>query len=261
MNTQPLVHRNGARLFVTSLEISNRFGKRHNDVLRAIESLECSPRYRQRNFAQTVYHRPNPSGGAGIPAPMYEITRDGFVFLCMGFTGAQAAQWKERYIEAFNGMERALAAQSLPAPEAAPPRPPVPVPPAAPAKAGRPALITRRTERDALELFAAGWQQTYIARRLGISNASVSLLVRGKFQFAPGAGDDLAPDALIHAVAARLLEEGRARLADAHQRIAQGLRSSAHNHRLAEALDWAGLSLQQAPARALLPQEASDERQ
>lgn len=36
---------------------------------------------------------------------MYEITRDRFVFLCMGFTGAAAAQWKERYINAFNQME------------------------------------------------------------------------------------------------------------------------------------------------------------
>lgn len=39
---------------------------------------------------------------------MYELTRDGFTFLCMGFTGSQAALWKERYIEAFNQMEAAL---------------------------------------------------------------------------------------------------------------------------------------------------------
>lgn len=41
---------------------------------------------------------------------MYEITRDGFVFLCMGFTGAAAAQWKERYINAFNQMENHIVA-------------------------------------------------------------------------------------------------------------------------------------------------------
>lgn len=40
---------------------------------------------------------------------MYEITRDGFVFLCMGFTGSAAAQWKEKYIAAFNQMEAQLA--------------------------------------------------------------------------------------------------------------------------------------------------------
>jgi len=37
--------------------------------------------------------------------PMYEMTRDGFSFLVMGFTGAKAAQFKEAYIEAFNRME------------------------------------------------------------------------------------------------------------------------------------------------------------
>ncbi|OGS90840.1 MAG: hypothetical protein A2Z95_06125 [Gallionellales bacterium GWA2_60_18] len=39
---------------------------------------------------------------------MYEITRDGFTLLCMGFTGPEAMVWKERYIEAFNQMEAAL---------------------------------------------------------------------------------------------------------------------------------------------------------
>ena len=103
-----LVHQSGDRLIVTSLEISNHFGKQHKDVLKAIGNLDCSPEFCRRNFAPTVYHRPNPSGGKPIPANMYEITRDGFTFLCMGFTGAQAAVWKERYIEAFNQMEAAL---------------------------------------------------------------------------------------------------------------------------------------------------------
>lgn len=112
-----IIHRNGERLFVTSLEISNRFGKRHDNVVQSIKNLDCSEKYRLLNFKETVYHRPNPSGGAPIAMPMYEITRDGFVFLCMGFTGAQAAIWKERYIEAFNQMESALK-ETLAAPSA-----------------------------------------------------------------------------------------------------------------------------------------------
>lgn len=103
-----LVHQSGDRLIVTTLEISNRFGRQHKDVLKAIGNLDCSAEFRQRNFAPTVYHRSNPSGGKPIPATMYELTRDGFTFLCMGFTGSQAALWKERYIEAFNQMEAAL---------------------------------------------------------------------------------------------------------------------------------------------------------
>lgn len=103
-----LIHQSGERLFVTTLDISNHFGKRHDAVLKAINNLECSEEFRRRNFAETVYHRPNPSGGKSIPARMYEINKKGFAFLCMGFTGQQAAVWKERYIEAFDQMERTL---------------------------------------------------------------------------------------------------------------------------------------------------------
>jgi phage regulator Rha-like protein len=47
---------------------------------------------------------------------MYRITRDGFTFLCMGFTGAEAAKWKEAYINAFNEMEAALQAPTTVSP-------------------------------------------------------------------------------------------------------------------------------------------------
>lgn len=98
-----LVHQSGNRLITTTLEISNRFGRQHKDVLRAIENLECSQEFNGRNFALVKY-----TDRKGEARPMYELTRDGFTFLCMGFTGSQAALWKERYIEAFNQMEAAL---------------------------------------------------------------------------------------------------------------------------------------------------------
>lgn len=100
-----LIHQNGERLFVTSLDISNHFGKQHKVVLRAIENLDCSAEFGRRNFAPSSYNN-----SQNKAQPMYEITRDGFVFLCMGFTGQQAALWKERYIDAFNRMEAALRA-------------------------------------------------------------------------------------------------------------------------------------------------------
>nr|VFK14999.1 MAG: phage regulatory protein, rha family [Candidatus Kentron sp. LPFa] len=105
----PAIHRQGERLFITSLEIAARFGKRHNNVIRDIEKLECPAKYRLLNFEQTSYQRPNPNGGPGIPTRMYEVTRDGFALLAMGFTGRRAMAWKVAYIEAFNAMERALA--------------------------------------------------------------------------------------------------------------------------------------------------------
>lgn len=108
MQTNQLVHQNGERLFVTSLDISNRFAKRHDNVRLAINNLECSEQFRRLNFKEIKY-----TDGKGRQQPMYEITRDGFVFLCMGFTGADAAQWKEKYIQAFNLMEQQIKQQSV----------------------------------------------------------------------------------------------------------------------------------------------------
>lgn len=100
-NTQ-LVQISGDRPVTTSLAVSNNFGKKHKDVLRAIQNLECSKEFTERNF--TLCYKNNELQN-GKPQPFYEITRDGFVFLCMGFTGSAAAQWKEKYIAAFNALE------------------------------------------------------------------------------------------------------------------------------------------------------------
>jgi Rha family phage regulatory protein len=89
----------------TSLIVAEKFGKQHRDVLRAIRNLECSPEFSLRNFAQC--QRINELAN-GKPEPFFEMTRDGFTFLAMGFTGKEAAKWKEAYIDAFNQMEAEL---------------------------------------------------------------------------------------------------------------------------------------------------------
>ncbi|MBK8115689.1 MAG: Rha family transcriptional regulator [Candidatus Accumulibacter sp.] len=81
----------------TSVLIAEKFGKRHADVLRAIVNLECSGDFRQRNFASSSYLNEQ-----GKEQPCFTVTRDGFSFLAMGFTGKEAAAWKERFITAFN---------------------------------------------------------------------------------------------------------------------------------------------------------------
>ena len=103
MQINQLVHQNGDRLYVTTLDISNRFAKQHKNVMQSIENIECSQQFRRLSFKPSSYNN-----AQNKAQPMFEITRDGFVFLCMGFTGSQAALWKERYIEAFNQMETAL---------------------------------------------------------------------------------------------------------------------------------------------------------
>ncbi|MEM7621322.1 MAG: Rha family transcriptional regulator [Pseudomonadota bacterium] len=39
----------------TSITVADTFEKRHSDVLRSIQTLECSPEFSQRNFALTEY--------------------------------------------------------------------------------------------------------------------------------------------------------------------------------------------------------------
>lgn len=88
---------------VTSLQVADHFGKRHGDVLRAINNLGCSPEFSRRNFASSEY-----VDQRGKTRTMYYISRDGFSMLAMGFTGKEATRWKESYIRAFNLMELKL---------------------------------------------------------------------------------------------------------------------------------------------------------
>lgn len=93
----------------TSLIIAEKFKKNHRDVLRAIKDLGCSNDFTERNFALSEY-----KDTTGRKLPMYYITRDGFMFLAMGFTGKEADLWKEKLIQLFNSMEQALLRQSTP---------------------------------------------------------------------------------------------------------------------------------------------------
>lgn len=102
-STAILVTVDHGEVSTTSLLVADCFGKRHADVLRAVEKLECSDDFTQRNFALSDY-----TDATGRRLPMYRISRDGFAFLAMGFTGRAAAAWKERFIAAFGKMEREL---------------------------------------------------------------------------------------------------------------------------------------------------------
>lgn len=103
-----MVSVSGDEVITSSLKVAEYFGKRHSDVMRAIGSIKCSIGYRQRNYAETFYVRKNPKGGKGIKTKMYTMTRDGLVFLIMGFTGTNADHIKEQYINAFNWMANKL---------------------------------------------------------------------------------------------------------------------------------------------------------
>ena len=91
---------------ITSLEISAKYGKRHGDVLRAIQNLEMSDEFRQRNFASADY-----LDAQGKLRPMCRMTRDGSWALTMTFTGKEAAALREKIVQALNFAEQAARAQ------------------------------------------------------------------------------------------------------------------------------------------------------
>jgi Rha family phage regulatory protein len=100
----------GDKPFVISRDLAAVFGKRHADVMRAIEALP-QDEYHRRNFASISYQ-----DSYGRNQKAYHIARDGFALLAMGFTGEKAYQWKVAFIDGFNQMEARLRANvALPA--------------------------------------------------------------------------------------------------------------------------------------------------
>lgn len=98
-----LVTTKNGKAITTSLKVAEVFEKRHDNVLHAIHNLDCSKEFTDLNFKVSDY-----IDSTGRTLSMYELTRDGFTFLAMGFTGSKAAQFKEDYIKAFNMMEARL---------------------------------------------------------------------------------------------------------------------------------------------------------
>ena len=89
------------RLVTTSLKVAEVFEKDHRHVLESIRNL-AAEKSAAKFFRETSYKN------RGKEYPMYEMDRDGFSLLVMGFTGDKALQWKIKYIEAFNAMEAEL---------------------------------------------------------------------------------------------------------------------------------------------------------
>ncbi len=86
--------------FCSSLQVAHEFGKLHKNVIADIRNLDCSEDFRQLNFQPSSYHNEQ-----NKKQPMYLMTRDGFMFLVMGYRGRKAATIKEAIIQRFNDME------------------------------------------------------------------------------------------------------------------------------------------------------------
>ena len=111
MNEIVITNTNG-QLTVSSLQVAESFEKRHDNIIRDIEGLlnfeetEVSEKMADL-FNEKIYQHPQNKQ----LYKYYEMTRDGFSLLVMGFTGKKALNWKLKYIEAFNAMEQAIRGQ------------------------------------------------------------------------------------------------------------------------------------------------------
>lgn len=94
-----------------SLQVAEKFGKRHDNVLSAIDNLlESLLNFKEPEKMFIVSKR---KADDGQYHRMYLMNRDGFSLLVMGFTGKEALEWKLQYIRAFNQMENFIREKSI----------------------------------------------------------------------------------------------------------------------------------------------------
>lgn len=155
-----LVSAGPAGVYTDSMRVAEHFGKRHKNVLRAIEKLLSDlqsgggklggqPGFAGLNFEPSWY-----LDSTGRTLPMYLITEEGFAILAMGFTGRSALEWKVRFLAAFRDMERQLAARTE--------------------RYARALDLVRPCLRPVVEATEAGLPRREIAGPLGKSAASVT---------------------------------------------------------------------------------------
>lgn len=100
---QPIVFVRDGEIFASSKDVAAYFGKRHDHVIRDVRQLHCSNDFKLRNFGEFKIN-----DLTGETTSHFEMTKDGFTFLAMGFTGETAGRFKEAFIARFNAMEAGL---------------------------------------------------------------------------------------------------------------------------------------------------------
>jgi len=100
LNPEYQLYEREGKAFCSSQQVAEEFNKRHDNVLQDIRNLDCSEAFRLLNFQESLYRNEQ-----NKRQPEYLMTKDGFVFLVMGYRGKKAAQFKESYIQRFNQME------------------------------------------------------------------------------------------------------------------------------------------------------------
>ena len=109
INFQNFIQIHNSETITTSEFIAQAFKKQHSHVLRSIDNLlaDIDPAFAAQNFRETETSTQN-NLGFTVKNRAYELTKDGFMLLVMGFTGKAALAIKIAYIQAFNKMAEML---------------------------------------------------------------------------------------------------------------------------------------------------------
>lgn len=100
---------------VLSTNVAAVFEKRNDNVICDIEEiLRTLPENRRGNFIETKIEHPSNLGHGTVKSKAYRLTRDGFTFLVMGYTGEKAAKFKWTYIDEFNRLQALLENKGVP---------------------------------------------------------------------------------------------------------------------------------------------------
>ncbi|WP_303758109.1 Rha family transcriptional regulator [Selenomonas ruminantium] len=106
-NLDELVQVNDEQVVTDSRRVAEVFEKEHRNVTATIREILAAENSAARFFHEITYEN------RGKQYPCYLMNRDGFSLLVMGFTGKKALEWKIKYIEAFNAMEKQLKTPKL----------------------------------------------------------------------------------------------------------------------------------------------------
>lgn len=126
MKNELMIFEHREHAVVSSRIVAKNFGKRHQEVIYAIEGRPCDcngagcKKCNNRGYQQLGILQEEISSKSHLSKMFiksyytdsmnrtqreYLMNRDGFSLLAMGFTGKEALEWKLKYINAFNQME------------------------------------------------------------------------------------------------------------------------------------------------------------
>ena len=107
---EQFVQINHSEPVTTSEFVAKAFGKAHKHILAKIEEIctQVPDSFGERNFALLEKEVKSNLGNGTYKTNLYELTKDGFILLVMGFTGKNAMLIKIAYINAFNAIAEKL---------------------------------------------------------------------------------------------------------------------------------------------------------